>query len=154
MKPLFVFILFVAFSACNEQNTSDANPIPNQNENGLQLSGAWEMVGYYNFVDNKIADSFKTNHGFRQVKVFTDNKVMWSKTVPTDSTEWFGFGHYSINENELTETLEYGSEMTRRIVEEKKAFKYELILEKNKFCQIEIDDKGNRLYSENYHRIE
>lgn len=112
------------------------------------------MTSYYNYVDNKITDSFQTNKGFRQVKMYTDNKVMWSKNVPADSTEWFGYGSYNNNASELNETLEYGSEMMRRIIEEKKEFNFELVLEKNKFSQIEIDDDGNRLYSENYVRIE
>lgn len=154
MKTLFLLIFIFALNSCNEKNSSNSNAIPNENKKALKLSGTWELVGYYNFVDNKIADSFQTNHGFRQVKMFTDHKVMWSKTVTADSTEWFGYGSYSVNKNELSETLEYGSVMMRSIIEEKKDFKYELILEKNKFCQIEIDDKGNRLYSENYKRIE
>lgn len=112
------------------------------------------MVGYYNYVDNKVTDSFQPNLGQRQVKMYTDQKVMWSKNVPSDSTEWFGYGSYKANENELIEILEYGSEMMRRIIEEKQEFKYELVLEKNKFSQIEVDDDGNRLYSENYKRIE
>lgn len=158
MKLSLLFVLFITFSACNEHKNPDYNSKSNENDKALKLNGTWEMVGYYNFVDNKIVDSFQTNDGFRQVKMYTDKKVMWSKSVPIDSNEWFGYGNYSIDlgegEGELTETLEYGSEMMRRIIEEKKEFKYELVLEKNKFSQIEIDDKGNRFYSENYKRIE
>lgn len=154
MKPSFLLILLLTFSACNEHQDSALNTEFNDNETELTLNGTWEMIGYYNYVDNKITDSFKTNNGFRQVKMYTDHKVMWSKNVPADSTEWFGYGNYSNNQNELNETLEYGSEMMRKIIEEKKEFKYELVLEKNKFRQIEMDDEGNRLYSENYKRIE
>ena len=154
MKPVLILLLFIALSACQDEKSVNSNAKSNENQKASKLVGAWEMTGYYNFVDNKIADSFQTNHGFRQVKMFTDHKVMWSKTVAADSTEWFGYGTYSVNNDELTETLEYGSVMMRKIVEEKKEFKYELILENDKFCQIEIDDKGNRLYSENYRRIE
>lgn len=158
MKLLYIFILILTFSACKEHQSSDAliNTEPNIADNALKLNGTWEMVGYYNYVDNKIADSFQTSRGFRQVKMYTDQKVMWSKNVPTDSTEWFGYGTYSIDpeEGELTETLEYGSAMMRRIIEEKKEFIYDLTLDKNKFSQIEIDDEGNRIYSENYKRIE
>lgn len=154
MKHLYVMILFICFFACNEKRSSDTPSQTTEKEKVLTLKGVWEMVGYYNFVNNKVADSFKTQDDFKQIKIYTDHKVMWSKSVPMDDTEWFGYGHYSFKDGELTEVLEYGSEMMRRIVQEKKEFKYELILEKNKFSQIEVDENGNRLYSENYIRIE
>ena len=86
--------------------------------------------------------------------MYTHNKVMWSKYVPSDSSEWFGYGKYSVKESELIEELEYGSEMMSRIIQEKKEFKHELILNGNSFSQIEIDEDGNRIYAENYKRIE
>ncbi|MBO3100137.1 hypothetical protein [Gelidibacter pelagius] len=155
MKILFLLISLITLSACNEGKSAD-NTIKSeaQDDQALKLNGTWEMVSYYNYVDNEIVDSFQTNIGYKQVKMYTDRKVMWSKNVPGDSTEWFGYGDYTADDNELTEILEYGSEMMRRIIEEKHEFKYELVLDKNKFSQIEIDDEGNRLYSENYRRIE
>ena len=154
MKPLYLFIFLVILISCNELKGSDTIHNSGIKNDALKLNGTWEMVGYYNFVNNQISDSFQTNHGFRQIKMFTDGKVMWTKRIPYDSTEWFGYGSYSIHKNELTETLEFGSVMMRQIVQERKEFKYHLILEKNRFCQVEIDDNGNRLYSENYKRIE
>ena len=156
MKLLFFSILIVTFSACKQNESPEISHDSDAKINLLKLNGTWEMTGYYNFVDNKITDSFRTNPGFRQVKMFTDQKVMWSKNVPADSTEWFGYGFYSVDsdQDELTETLEYGSEMMRKIIDEKKEFKYELLLEKNMFSQIEMDSEGNRIYSENYKRIE
>ncbi|WP_027124626.1 hypothetical protein [Gelidibacter mesophilus] len=154
MKLSFLFIVIIAFSACNNQKNPEITTKTETEDHTLKLNGTWEMIGYYNYVDNKVTDSFRTNDGFRQVKMYTDKKVMWSKNVPSDSSEWFGYGNYNVHENELNETLEYGSEMMRRIIEEKKEFNYELVLEKDKFSQIEIDDDGNRLYSENYKRIE
>ena len=71
-------------------------------------------------MDNKVKDSFQTSEGYRQVKMYTPTKVMWSKYIPSDSSEWFGYGRYSVNGSELVEVLEYGSEMMRRIIEEKK----------------------------------
>lgn len=154
MKLLFFILVLFTFSACNEQDKSNIKAEDKTQDTASTLNGTWEMVGYYNYVDNKIVDSFQTNNGFRQVKMYTDHKVMWSKNVPADSSEWFGYGNYNHNENELKETLEYGSEMMRKIIEEKKEFIYELHLEKDKFSQIEVDDQGNRIYSENYKRIE
>lgn len=154
MKLSLFFVIIFTLNGCNEQKDQDLKLGSDAEETALKLNGTWEMIGYYNFVDNKITDSFQTNEGFRQVKMYTDDKVMWSKNVPTDSSEWFGYGNYNNSQTELNETLEYGSEMMRKIIEEKKEFKYELMLEKNKFSQIEIDDQGNRIYSENYKRIE
>ncbi|TDU39561.1 hypothetical protein BXY82_1588 [Gelidibacter sediminis] len=154
MKILYFILLLVTFTACNDHEKSVTNAEPTMEEKAMTLNGTWEMVGYYNYVDNKIADSFRTNNGIRQVKMYTDNKVMWSKNMPADSNEWFGYGNYNHSDNELKETLEYGSEMMRKIIEEKKEFKYELQLEKDRFSQIEVDDQGNRIYSENYQRIE
>ncbi|MBA6152641.1 hypothetical protein [Gelidibacter maritimus] len=161
MKILFLFISLITLSPCNDSKSPD-NPIKSEAQEGqatnkdqaMKLNGTWEMVSYYNYVDNEVVDSFKTNAGYKQVKMYTDRKVMWSKNVPGDSTEWFGYGDYTADDNELIEVLEYGSEMMRSIIEEKHEFKYELVLDKNKFSQIEIDDEGNRLYSENYRRIE
>ncbi len=79
---------------------------------------------------------------------------MWSKQVPTDSTEWFGYGNYKVEDNRLTEVLDYGSKMMTQIIQERKEFVYELDLQNESFSQIEIDDQGNRIYSENYRRIE
>ncbi|SDB45994.1 hypothetical protein SAMN03097699_1477 [Flavobacteriaceae bacterium MAR_2010_188] len=118
------------------------------------LDGAWELVGYYNYEDDKVIDSFKQREGFRQVKMYSPSKVMWSKQVPTDSTEWFGFGSYRIEDGQLVEVLDYGSEMMTKIITEREEFRYDLILSKNSFIQIEIDDDGNKIYSENYRRIE
>lgn len=160
MKILLPFFLaLITLSACVDgkkpNNSSDkAINLEQSDDQKLKLNGTWELVSYYNYIDNKVVDSFLISTGFRQVKMYTDKKVMWSKNVPSDSTEWFGYGNYENDNNQLVEALEFGSEMMRSIIEENYEFKYELILEKNKFTQIEIDDDGNRLYSENYQRIE
>ncbi len=160
MKILLPFFLaLITLSACGDgkkpNNSSDnAINLEQSDDQKLKLNGTWELVSYYNYVDNKVVDSFLISTGFRQVKMYTDKKVMWSKNVRSDSTEWFGYGSYKNDDNQLIESLEFGSKMMQRIIEENYEFKYELVLEKNKFTQIEIDDDGNRLYSENYQRIE
>jgi hypothetical protein len=52
------------------------------------------------------------------------------------------------------EVLDYGSVMMSEIIEEEKEFIFELNLKENSFIQIELDDEGNRVISENYIRIE
>ena len=120
----------------------------------MTLKGAWELTGYYNYVDNKVTDSFNKSDGYRQVKMYTPNRVMWSKSVPSDSSEWFGYGTYDIEGNELVEVLDYGSIMMSKIIQEKREFKYELMINDDTFSQIEMDEDGNRLYAENYKRID
>ncbi len=155
MKLLLISLISIVIFSCNKdanKNTDTLNSEPK--EQPVTLEGAWELVGFYNYIDNKVVDSFETDEGYRQVKIYTPTKVMWSKHVPTDSTEWFGYGNYSINDDRLSETLDYGSEMMSKIIQERKEFIYELQLTRNRFSQIEIDEEGNRIYSENYKRIE
>lgn len=149
---LFSFIIVFTLISCN--NTPKNVEVNNITENKLTLEGTWEMMGYYNYKDNVVTDSFNRNAGYRQVKMYTPTKVMWSKKVPTDSTEWFGYGSYKFSDTSLTEVLDYGSNMMNQVIKEQMEFKYELLLEKDKFTQIELDDEGNRIYSENYIRIE
>jgi hypothetical protein len=152
MKTFLIgIILILTLSSCNKEKYANLNT---ENSNKPTLEGTWELVGYYNYIDDKIVDSFTVNNGYRQVKMYTSSKVMWSKDVPTDSTEWFGFGHYKATDSSLTETLDYGSNMMRQIIDERKAFNYELEITANRYSQIELDEQGNRIYSENYLRIE
>ncbi|MEY8848403.1 hypothetical protein AB9K26_06295 [Psychroserpens sp. XS_ASV72] len=159
MKSLLYFILLgIVLSSCNSKaNTNDNEGTSSENEivlENTQLQGAWELVGFYNYNNNVVTDSFTTSKGYRQVKMYTPTKVMWCKNVPADSTEWFGYGRYELDGDQLTEVLDYGSEMMSKIIQEKKEFIYEVTFNGNSFSQIEIDEDGNRIYSENYKRIE
>ncbi len=151
MKNLLL-TLAITFSllSCNDTKKETQTTV----EDKLSLEGTWEMMGYYNYKDNVVTDSFNRDAGYRQVKMYTSTKVMWSKKVPTDSTEWFGYGTYKFNDSSLTEVLDYGSNMMNQVIEEEMEFSFELLLEKDKFTQIELDEEGDRIYSENYVRIE
>lgn len=152
MKTLLISaFLLLTLCSCNK---SKDTTIKTENLSKPTLEGVWELVGYYNYIDNKIVDSFKVNNGYRQIKMYTNSKVMWSKYVPTDSTEWFGYGQYKATDSSLTETLDYGSNMMLDIIKERKAFNYELVIHNSHYSQIELDEQGNRIYSENYKRIE
>ena len=153
MKIHAIFLLtIVLFASCKNKETATA-------DNGakkLSIEGVWELVSRYNYIDNKVPDSFGLDEGYRQVKMYTSNKVMWCRQRPADSSEWFGYGTYEINDaqDRLTEVLDYGSVMMSKIIEEEKEFVFELQLKKDTFVQIELDDDGNRVISENYVRIE
>lgn len=146
---------FILLVSCNEYaKEANAKTLIMENKTTNTLEGTWELTGYYNYKDNQIIDSFNTNEGYRQIKMYTPTKVMWSKEVPADSTEWYGYGTYSISDSRLTEVLEYGSASMKKIIENKKEFVFELILKERTYIQIEIDEEGNRIYSENYRKIE
>ena len=154
LSYLLFLVLLVISCTTNQKNTS--NDKTNKNTIKIEihpLEGNWEMVGFYNYKNNEIVDSFNTNEGYRQVKMFNKNKVMWSKLVPSDSIEWFGYGSYVATDSTLTEQMEYGSSVMNQIIAEKEEFNYKLMIEKNSFSQIQIDSAGNMLYSENYKRI-
>jgi len=149
-----ILLTIILFSSCKEKQVADTNSL--NNEKKLSIEGTWELISRYNYVDNKVSDSFGLGDGFRQVKMYSPTKVMWCRKRPVDSTELFGYGSYEINDSNdrLTEVLDYGSNVMNQIIEEEKEFVFELDLKKNSFIQIELDDEGNRVISENYIRIE
>ena len=154
LNALFLLAIILLFSSCKDKEVAN-NELTNTDKT-LTLEGTWELVSRYNYVDNKVSDSFGLDEGYRQVKMYSPTKVMWSRTRPADSTEWFGYGSYELNSdlNRLTEVLDYGSVMMSQIIDEEKEFVFELDLKENSFIQIELDDDGNRVISENYIRIE
>lgn len=117
------------------------------------LDGTWELISHYVFEKNKVKDTIEAQDGFRQIKMYNDSKVMWTRFVPSASAEWFGYGSYEISNGTLKETLEYGSSTMMKMIDTIGVFEFELKYKKNKFSQITLDDKGNRLHSENYIRI-
>lgn len=152
-NTIFLTALLLIFCAC--QNTEKSNQTDRNNTSKTaSIEGTWELTSFYNYRDNKVVDSFTKRANFKQVKIYTPTKVMWSKKVPNDTTDWFGYGSYKINGDTLTETLNYGSKVMNEVIKDKVKFEYELLLEKDKFTQIELDENGDRVYSENYTRIE
>lgn len=150
-------LLLFALSCKNEaKSTEETNSSSNTelNEKLGILKGTWELTGFYNYKDNVVVDSFKMNPEFRQLKMYTETKVMWCKHRPADSSEWFGYGTYKYDGDQLTEVLDFGSAVMDEVIAEKKQFVFDLDLYPNKFQQIELDEEGNRIYSENYVRVE
>jgi hypothetical protein len=153
---LSMLVLLLSFLAC-QSNTKDTTSNEGTSMTELvetkNLSGTWELTGFFNYKDNKVVDSFEMNPDFRQIKMYTDNKVMWCKHKAADSSDWFGYGTYTYDGDRLTEILDFGSKVMDEVIAEKKKFTYELLLTDNRFEQIELDEDGNRIYSENYLRI-
>lgn len=151
MRNIFsTLIILLLILSCNKTN-KDAEV---KEDEKLTLEGTWELKSYYNYTDNEISDSFGLSEGYKQIKMYTGTHVMWARKVPSDSLEYFGFGTYEITDTSLVERLDYGSKMMNQAIQENLEFPFELQLNENTFIQIELDEDGNRIFSENYIRIE
>jgi hypothetical protein len=118
------------------------------------LQGTWELQNFYNYDGQNVTDTVPTAEGYRQIKMYYNGKVMWTRYVPKDSVEWFGYGSYRITADRLIETLEYASASMMQNVSPPMLFEFELLLEDDTYSQITIDENGNRTFSENYKRVD
>ncbi|NER15725.1 hypothetical protein GWK10_00790 [Spongiivirga citrea] len=118
------------------------------------MEGAWELVNYYSYDGENVTDTVPMSQGYRQIKIYSGNKVMWSRKVPMDSIEWYGYGTYTNSEDELVETLDYGSASMLKIIDTMRVFSFELQIDKDTFTQITVGEEGVRISSENYRRLE
>ncbi len=146
---LYLFVFFLIGSSFSTKN----HLIPNISQE-YKLDGTWELISQYNYDGTHAIDTVLNTDGYRQIKMYNNGKVMWTRFVPEDSVEWFGYGSFYVNDSSLTETLEYGSASMMRIIDTMRVFTFELHLEKNHFKQITIDEEGNKIISENYKRID
>ncbi|MEL4308882.1 hypothetical protein [Joostella sp. CR20] len=117
------------------------------------LHGVWELTHRFSYSNNAIIDTIHNTDGYRQIKMYQENKVMWTRFVPKDSVEWFGYGSYQNTDDKLIERLEYGSESMMKIIDTMRVFTFKLEVDGDTFSQITVDDEGNSLFSENYKRI-
>ena len=150
MKKLFglVFLTLFLISATELASSKKAAYHPS-------IEGTWELVSNYNYVDGvNVSDTVYPAEGYRQIKMFYNGKVMWTRYVPNDSVEWFGYGSYETTEDRLIEKLEYMSASMRKIAQPDMVWEMELQLENNQYSQIFLDEEGNRINSENYKRID
>ena len=126
------------------------------------IEGTWELQSFYNFDGQNIVDTLSTDVGYRQVKMYYNGKVMWSRTTAEDTKDAdgndvvgkFGYGTYKLTDTELIEVIEYGDEGMLTGKDSVRTFVFELWLEDDKYSQINTDGEGNRIFSENYIRID
>ena len=117
----------------------------------VELEGIWELESFYYYENNEITDSARLWGNYRQVKMFQDGSVMWTRMVPKDSVEWYGFGTFEIRNDSLIERLDYGSHELMKLFDPVHAFEIEMGVDY--FRQIDHDQYGNRKTAENYRRI-
>ncbi|MGB5943255.1 MAG: hypothetical protein WBG71_10260 [Leeuwenhoekiella sp.] len=118
------------------------------------MRGAWQLESFYLFENDQIVDTVETTDGYRQIKMYTNDKVMWTRYVPENTTEWFGYGHYEATDSTLEERLEYGSASMMEIIDTMRVFTFKLEMHGDRFSQINVSEDGKRFSSENYIRIE
>ncbi|RDY61154.1 hypothetical protein [Flagellimonas nanhaiensis] len=149
MKKIFGLVLLLLVLISATEQTS------HKPENMHSIEGTWELQSFYNYDDGiNISDTVAKAEGYRQVKMYYNGKIMWSRHSPQDSLEWFGYGRYRITSDSLIETLEYGSTSMMRALDTLRVFTFELELTDETYSQISFDEEGNRTFSENYKRID
>lgn len=141
-----VFLMLILFAGtATTTSTSD---------NMHSIEGTWEQVSFYNYDNQEVTDTVSLPEGYRQIKMFYNGKIMWSRTNPNDTIGRFGFGSYRITQTELIETIEFGDYQMMQALDTLSVFRFELELTDDSYSQISYDEEGNRTFSENYKRID
>ena len=117
------------------------------------LEGTWEKQSFYNYDGDNIRDTTNMVPGYRQVKMYYNGRVMWSRTDPNDTIGRFGYGSYRITQDELIEVIEYGDHYMMEALDTIRQFSFELIIDGDTYSQIQLDEEGQRTFSENYRRV-
>ena len=123
-------------------------------EEKYNLEGVWDLQNQFLYENNEVSDTVVNQNGYRQVKIYSKGKVMWTRYDPADQNEWFGYGTYTIKDNMLEERLEYASGTMMKIIDTIDVFKFELVMGKDSYQQIALNKDGSYSNSENYKRIE
>lgn len=118
------------------------------------IDGTWELKSFYNYDGENVTDTVMATDGYRQVKMYYNGKIMWSRYVPKDKIARFGYGSYTITNDELKETIEYGDNEMMAALDTMRVFSFELKLADDTYSQISHDEEGNRTFSENYKRLD
>ncbi|MGB5171367.1 hypothetical protein [Eudoraea sp.] len=146
-KLLGLVLLMVILTTSTAITTSNPNTMHT-------IEGTWELQNFHMYDGEKIIDTVAIQNGYRQVKMYYNGKVMWSRTDPNDTIGRFGFGSYRITDTELIETIEFGDYGMMRALDTLRNFTFELNLQDDSYSQITLDSDGGRTFSENYKRID
>ncbi|MGZ0014699.1 hypothetical protein [Yeosuana sp. AK3] len=155
MKTLLLLLSFTFIFSCknNSETKFDENEM-NASTKELTMKGTWKQISFYNYADNLVIDTIMASDSNKQIKMYSDTKVMWSRFRDSDTLDWFGYGDYKIGDGILTEIIDYGSKAMNEAIKKERKFTFKLILDEDKFSQIQFDEDGNLIYAENYERIE
>ncbi len=120
----------------------------------LTLEGVWELENQQLYENGMLSETLPNENGYRQVKMYSKGRVMWTRNDPTDANEWFGYGSYVVKDGILEERLEYASGPMMKIVDTTQVFRFELLLGATTYQQRQIDEDGSPTEGESYKRIE
>tara|TARA_R110002050_G_scaffold110363_1_gene222458 strand:+ start:56562 stop:57032 length:471 start_codon:yes stop_codon:yes gene_type:complete len=156
MKNYLFIICITLFFSCKDNNnkTNLKENTFNTDTKIASLEGAWELTSFLNYREDGSVDTIKSSNSFKQMKMFSETKIMWSRLRTIDSLDWFGVGDYAFKDGILTEVLDYGSKAMNNRIESKKKFIFNISLDKNEFTQIETDSIGKPIYAETYLRVD
>ena len=152
---LLCLCLFTAIS-CKKEDSEKTDQVVEAIADKPNIKGVWELVSFYNYdEDGNVTDTLKASETNKQVKIYTESRIMWSRFNISDTIDWFGYGSYVTTDSSLTETLEYGSKSMNRVIqEEQNVFDFKLEISEDSYSQITLDDDGLPFFAENYKRIE
>ena len=91
-----VGLVLIGCAAPESQDETVSEPV-SEDVMEPSLEGTWEMTHYYFYDNNEISDTVLMTEGYRQVKMYQDGHVMWSRQQPVDSVQLFGYGIYMID---------------------------------------------------------
>lgn len=148
MKKLFaLFVLMLILISASDFKSEEKTSFHS-------IDGTWELKSFYNYDGENVTDTVMATDGYRQVKMYYNGKIMWSRYVPKDKIARFGYGSYTITNDELIETIEYGDNEMMAALDTMRVFSFELKLADDTYSQISHDEEGNRTFSENYKRLD
>lgn len=145
-KSVLLFTLIFVFFLTGSFTEHDSN--------AWSIEGTWELESFYNYDGENVIDTIKKSDGYRQVKMYSKEKIMWTRYVPDDPNGRFGYGSYQVVGDSLIEIIEYGDDNMMKALDTMRNFTFELIHNEDSFSQITVDSDGNRTFSENYKRID
>ena len=150
---LVLMLILVSATEFDKKDTPIVHP---------SIEGTWELVNFYNYDDEIVSDTVPLAEGYRQIKMFYNSKIMWSRTTLNSTKDpdgnnvvgRFGYGTYTTSDTGLVETIEYGDAGMMSALGTMRVFTFELDLTNDSYSQISTDEEGNRTFSENYKRID
>jgi len=139
MKRFFAFAL-VAVIACN-----------NEKKTSISMPGAYNMLSQ----SVKSAKRDTTYTTLRQLKIFTDDYMMYANVNPSDSASSFGIGTYSTDKDTVIENVIFGASDSSK---NDKLRNFKLVIEKTDtgYKQIipEIESRGQKFkLTEEYNSV-
>jgi hypothetical protein len=129
VKRLFLLLLlFPLCIGCNQQ--TDKGVINEEIPDVDPIEGVWKLSNQYWVKDGDTLYLDPEEIPEKQ-KIYLEGFVIWTSEVPSDSSDWHGFGAYSLSGNTLKENMSSEDEI---------------------IYQIELDDTYYKQSTNSFHR--